>query len=139
MIQNSLEGKSLLLEQNDCHKEDTSVRQVNQTIIDPKIVIADMAVLGQAKMVEICGLFSDGAQEILTQLDSVAGQNDQREIKQLAHKLKGSAGSLGLGALFDLCLEIEKAQQPCEIYLKQRSELWSLVEQSKHALDEILG
>ncbi|MGD8231743.1 TMAO reductase system sensor histidine kinase/response regulator TorS [Vibrio sp. TRT 1302] len=139
MIQNSLEGKSLLLEQNDCHKEDTSVRQVNQTIIDPKIVIADMAVLGQAKMVEICGLFSDGAQEILTQLDSAAGQNDQREIKQLAHKLKGSAGSLGLGALFDLCLEIEKAQQPCEIYLKQRSELWSLVEQSKHALDEILG
>lgn len=139
MIQNSLEGKSLLLEQNDCHKEDTSVRQFNQTIIDPKIVIADMAVLGQAKMVEICGLFSDGAQEILTQLDSAAGQNDQREIKQLAHKLKGSAGSLGLGALFDLCLEIEKAQQPCEIYLKQRSELWSLVEQSKHALDEILG
>lgn len=139
MIQNSLEGKSLLLEQNDCHKEDTSVRQVNQTIIDPKIVIADMAVLGQAKMVDICGLFSDGAQEILTQLDSAAGQNDQREIKQLAHKLKGSAGSLGLGALFDLCLEIEKAQQPCEIYLKQRSELWSLVEQSKHALDEILG
>lgn len=139
MIQNSLEGKSLLLEQNDCHKEDMPVRPVNQAIIDPKIVIADMAVLGQAKMVEICGLFSDGAQEIVTQLDSAAGQNDQREIKQLAHKLKGSAGSLGLGALFDLCLEIEKAQQPCEMYLEYRSELWSLVEQSKHALDEILA
>lgn len=140
MIQNSLEGKPLLLEQKECHKEETQVSEsYDRRVIDAQVVLNDMQVLGKEKMIEICHLFSDGADQIISQLDTAKQHDDQHEIKQLAHKLKGSAGSLGLHALFDLCLDIEKALQPLEVFVQQRAELISLVEKSKLALEEIFN
>jgi two-component system sensor histidine kinase TorS len=98
-----------------------------------------MQVLGKAKMIEISGLFADGAVQILEQLQSASNDNDQNEVKQLAHKLKGSAGSLGLRSLFELCLNIEKSTQPVELYTEQKEQLSVLVKQSQQALDEILN
>ena len=139
MIQNSLEGKPLLLEQSECYNQLSKVDNLDINIIDPRVVIADMQVLGKAKMIEISGLFADGAVQILEQLQSASNDNDQNEVKQLAHKLKGSAGSLGLRSLFELCLNIEKSTQPVELYTEQKEQLSVLVKQSQQALDEILN
>ncbi|MEF1289929.1 TMAO reductase system sensor histidine kinase/response regulator TorS [Vibrio sp. M260118] len=136
-IQNSLEGKPLLLSQSD----DQASQEVKQAraIINPTVVTADMEVLGRQKMAEICQLFSHGADEIVQLLDQAAEMDHQHDTVQLAHKLKGSAGSLGLDLLFDLCLEIEQAEIPVTCYLEKRQQLIDTVFQSNQSLKQLLS
>ncbi|KOO10086.1 hypothetical protein AKJ18_36065, partial [Vibrio xuii] len=113
LIKNCLEGQTLLLSQveetNDSDSEDSM-------LIDPNIIQSDMAVLGKEKMQKIYELFDIGCDEILTQLETAAQNQDMNTTKQLAHKLKGSAGSLGLLSLFELCKGIEKDKDPITCY-----------------------
>lgn len=136
-IQNSLEGKSLLLAQSE-HHQSNEVKQA-RAIINPAVVTADMEVLGRQKMAEICQLFSNGADEIVQLLDQAAEMNNQHDAVQLAHKLKGSAGSLGLDFLFDLCLEIEKSETPINCYLDKRQQLIDTISQSNQSLKQLLS
>ncbi|WP_019276232.1 TMAO reductase system sensor histidine kinase/response regulator TorS [Vibrio coralliilyticus] len=135
MINASLQGHSLRLEQADFKPTD---QQDSVLLIDPSVVSKDSLILGSEKMKEIITLFDKGADETLNLMQTAAEQDDPNQIKQLAHKLKGSAGSLGLLALFDACLSIEKSQQPVSDYLADKAQLLSLVESSKQALNQLV-
>ncbi|NUW69834.1 TMAO reductase system sensor histidine kinase/response regulator TorS [Vibrio coralliilyticus] len=135
MINSSLQGHSLLLEQSDL---EPSYQSVSSHIIDISVVSKDSLILGNEKMKEIITLFDKSADETLNLMQTAAEQDDPNQIKQLAHKLKGSAGSLGLLALFDACLDIEKSQQPVSDYLADKDQLLSLIESSKQALNQLV-
>ncbi|WP_394126245.1 TMAO reductase system sensor histidine kinase/response regulator TorS [Vibrio hepatarius] len=135
IVQNSLDGQELILEQAECYEGGGDSEMEQRVIIDSKIVNADMQVLGKEKMRDIGHLFNQGADEILKLLDAT---QDNNGVKQLAHKLKGSAGSMGLNALFDICLLIEKDSAPLTCYTNNKQALTQLVQQSKQALKELL-
>lgn len=135
MVQNSLDGQELILEQVECYEGGVDSEMEQRVIIDSKIINADMEVLGKEKMRDIGHLFNQGADEILTLLENT---QDNNGVKQLAHKLKGSAGSMGLYALFDVCLVIEKDSAPLTCYINNKQTLVQLVQQSKQALKELL-
>ncbi|NOH81491.1 TMAO reductase system sensor histidine kinase/response regulator TorS [Vibrio sp. RE86] len=135
-VQNSLDGKELLLKQSDCHEEKTVMTA--RSVINPAIVTSDMNVLGKPKMQEIAELFYSSADEALELLASAHEQTNSNDVKSVAHKLKGSAGSLGLDALFDVCLEIEKDTQPVDCYASNKSRLHTIVVESKTALAKLL-
>ncbi|OAJ95721.1 TMAO reductase system sensor histidine kinase/response regulator TorS [Vibrio bivalvicida] len=136
VIQNSLEGKPLLLAQGS--RDDVEIGRIQRSIINPDVIWADMEVLGKDKMKDICLLFNQGADDILNLLKVAAESGNQYDTVQLAHKLKGSAGSLGLDSLYDFCLEIEKSSMPIASYQGSKDELSSLVAQSKDALKDLL-
>jgi two-component system sensor histidine kinase TorS len=135
IVQNSLDGQELILEQVECYEGGVDSEMEQRVIIDSKIINADMEVLGKEKMRDIGHLFNQGADEILTLLENT---QDNNGVKQLAHKLKGSAGSMGLYALFDVCLIIEKDSAPLTCYINNKQTLVQLVQQSKQALKELL-
>lgn len=133
LIQNSLDGKTLLLEQVPCSEKEIDVER--RDIIDTSVVEADMSVLGKAKMQDIMEMFKVGADEVLNLLEHAETDS---EAKSLAHKLKGSSGSLGLNALFDCCQIIEKDINSLSCYFSQKETLLTLVEESKAALEAVL-
>ncbi|MDE1324803.1 TMAO reductase system sensor histidine kinase/response regulator TorS [Vibrio aestuarianus] len=129
IIQRSLEGKPLPLTQDS---NPSNHVEAKCTVIDNRIVLADIDVLGHEKMQQIVELFASSASEALLELQHHADNGEQ--IKLIVHKLKGSAGSLGLDALFDACLEIEKNSAPEKVYQMQRVKLEKVVALSVQAL-----
>lgn len=129
IIQRSLEGKPLPLTQDS---NPSNHVEAKCTVIDNRIVLADIDVLGHDKMQQIAQLFASSASEALLELQHHADNGEQ--IKLIVHKLKGSAGSLGLDALFDACLEIEKNSAPEKVYQMQRVKLEKAVALSVQAL-----
>ncbi|MFI3277059.1 TMAO reductase system sensor histidine kinase/response regulator TorS, partial [Vibrio sp.] len=120
--------------------QDTENNQGDQIvqIIDPKIIKDDLAILGHEKIVQIVGLFDQSSQATLDELVVADEAENAREIKSLAHKLKGSAGSLGLSALFALCQSIEASEDPLSQYRDNADSLSELVRDSLAALREQL-
>ncbi|KJY83843.1 chemotaxis protein CheY [Vibrio galatheae] len=135
-IQSHLEGQPLLLDQDDYPQPEIDTEQ--RAIINTRVLLADMDVLGKDKMTQIVEMFHIGANEVLDLLKSAQRDQDAHAIVQLIHKLKGSAGSLGLEALYDLSLEIEMSSQPLALYSQNRQRLALLVEKSKQSLDELI-
>ncbi|MEZ9866325.1 TMAO reductase system sensor histidine kinase/response regulator TorS [Vibrio sp. 10N.261.51.A4] len=107
-------------------------------MINPKIIKDDLAILGREKIVQIVGLFDQSSQVTLDELIVASAADNAREIKSLAHKLKGSAGSLGLSALFALCQSIEASEDPLLQYRDNADSLPELVKDSLAALREQL-
>ncbi|WP_372052637.1 MULTISPECIES: TMAO reductase system sensor histidine kinase/response regulator TorS [unclassified Vibrio] len=105
-------------------------------IIDVKVIEGDLAILGKEKMQTIVGLFEQSSRETLNELVDASDSNDSRAIKSLAHKLKGSAGSLGLLALFDVCKNIEMSSNPLSQYSDSAEHLTELVKDSLAALQQ---
>ncbi|MEI8673173.1 TMAO reductase system sensor histidine kinase/response regulator TorS [Vibrio sp. SA48] len=134
IIQRSLEGKPLPLTQDS---NPSNHVEAKCTVIDNRIVLADIDVLGHDKMQQIVELFASSASEALLELQHHADNGEQ--IKLIVHKLKGSAGSLGLDALFDVCLEIEKNSAPEKVYQMQRVKLEKAVALSVQALRDFLN
>ena len=93
-----------------------------------------MAILGKEKMQSIVGLFEESSQVILDEMAMASEAKNSREVKSLAHKLKGSAGSLGLGKLHQVCLAIEAASEPLTEYENTVGALIETVEESNQAL-----
>ncbi|NVD07867.1 TMAO reductase system sensor histidine kinase/response regulator TorS [Vibrio sp. JPW-9-11-11] len=137
LIQSRLEGKPLLLAQQSDQALDKSAVSTHQ-VINSALVLADLEVLGIEKMQDIVALFDQGAEQILLQLVQAYEQNDASQIKQLSHKLKGSAGSLGLDALFQVCLSIEQSAQPIQCYWDQRQALIDNVTAAQRALTTLI-
>ncbi|HAS64059.1 MAG TPA: TMAO reductase system sensor histidine kinase/response regulator TorS [Vibrio sp.] len=134
LIQNRLEGKTLLLDQ-----QITVVPKVSSVLlINTKTIEDDIQVLGREKMQQIGELFVQGCQETVNQLKHASEEGDSREVKQLAHKLKGSAGSLGLMALYDVCQSIEASKEPNSAYIAAKLELEKTIEKSVDALVALL-
>ncbi|WP_299693649.1 TMAO reductase system sensor histidine kinase/response regulator TorS [uncultured Vibrio sp.] len=107
-------------------------------IIDPKVIKDDLAILGREKIVQIIGLFDQSSQVTINELVMASKSDNARDIKSLAHKLKGSAGSLGLSALFSLCQSIEASEDPLLQYCDNADSLSELVKDSLAALREQL-
>ncbi|MGF1756160.1 Hpt domain-containing protein, partial [Vibrio makurazakiensis] len=63
-------------------------------------------------------------------------QQDRLAVKSYAHKLKGSAGSLGLNSLYSVCKIIESSNDQLAVYLDRKTELESSLDQSIQALAE---
>ena len=157
LIFSMLEGKPLLLPQEKLSMNEeesvdsppipttlgnalgnTAMMEEVNMLINPEVVQADRQVLGQTKMQHIVELFEQTSSEILADLEKMAANNEQRAIKDLAHKLKGSAGSLGLQALMDCCQHIEAADDPLAVYIETKKNLRELFEQSLVAIKDLL-
>ncbi|TOB69216.1 TMAO reductase system sensor histidine kinase/response regulator TorS [Vibrio parahaemolyticus] len=157
LIQDVLDGKQLLLPQSgEClplsETSDTNLTiesQVEQdhqqreepemVIINPSVIQSDMKILGREKMLHIIDLFRNTSADVLGQLVESAEKNDSLAVKNLAHKLKGSAGSLGLTALMNTCQSIEIATEPLDTYNAQQGLLDEQVATSVNALDELMA
>ena len=109
-------------------------QEVDVLIIDPKVIEGDLAILGKEKMLSIVELFEESSQVILDELKMASEAKNSREVKSLAHKLKGSAGSLGLGKLHQACLVIEAAAEPLTEYGNTADALIEIVCASNKAL-----
>ncbi|MBA5763974.1 TMAO reductase system sensor histidine kinase/response regulator TorS [Vibrio sp. 404] len=135
LIQNRLEGKTLLLDQ-----QKNAVATLNANLlINKKVMEDDLQILGKEKMRQIVDLFIQGSNEMVQKLQLASSEGDSQEVKQLVHKLKGSAGSLGLIALHDLCHTIEASNNPNEVYITTKLELENTVEQSIAGLVALLA
>lgn len=108
-------------------------------VIDVTVIEGDMSILGRDKTREIVGLFVTSSRDVLVSLQVADNADDYLEVKSLAHKLKGSAGSLGLKRLFHACMLIESAGEPLVAYRKDHETLANLVEQSIEALNTTIG
>ncbi|HCG5915570.1 TPA: TMAO reductase system sensor histidine kinase/response regulator TorS [Vibrio parahaemolyticus] len=157
LIQDVLDGKQLLLPQSgEClplsETSDTNLTTENQVeqdhqqreepemvIINPSVIQSDMKILGREKMLHIIDLFRNTSADVLGQLVESAEKNDSLAVKNLAHKLKGSAGSLGLTALMNTCQSIEIAAEPLDTYNAQQGLLDEQVVASVNALDELMA
>ncbi|EGR0289541.1 TMAO reductase system sensor histidine kinase/response regulator TorS [Vibrio parahaemolyticus] len=157
LIQDVLDGKQLLLPQSgEClplsETSDTNLTNENQVeqdhqqreepemvIINPSVIQSDMKILGREKMLHIIDLFRNTSADVLGQLVESAEKNDSLAVKNLAHKLKGSAGSLGLTALMNTCQSIEIAAEPLDTYNSQQGLLDEQVAASVNALDELMA
>ncbi|MEZ8686470.1 TMAO reductase system sensor histidine kinase/response regulator TorS [Vibrio splendidus] len=107
-------------------------------LIDSNVIKGDLSILGLEKMKQIVGLFEESSRVTLSEMVEASDSNNGREVKSLAHKLKGSAGSLGLLQLFNACQVIEASSDPLGEYRGKDSELSKLVQESLKALEEQL-
>ncbi|WP_434763263.1 TMAO reductase system sensor histidine kinase/response regulator TorS [Vibrio fortis] len=119
---------------NDVDETINQQQEVDVLIIDPKVIEGDLVILGKEKMQSIVGLFEESSQVILDEMAMASEAKNSREVKSLAHKLKGSAGSLGLGKLHQVCLAIEAASEPLTEYENTVGALIETVEESNQAL-----
>ena len=108
-------------------------------IVNAKTIEQDISILGQSKMKEIIDIFDEMAKDILQLMQEAENNGDPNQLKALAHKLKGSSGSLGLLALYDMCLDIEKTDQPIIAYQKIKSQLPNLIQQSSDSLHRLVN
>ena len=138
LIQNSLGGQSVHLDQERQQPVDVKAPTYTE-IINPSVVLADLQVLGEDKMRDLIKLFEQGATEICTELQHAYDSGNEELTIGLAHKLKGSAGSLGLDTLFQLCLNIESSPHPLQSYHDQQQNLRELVFASCQALRKTLN
>ncbi|MFA0308762.1 TMAO reductase system sensor histidine kinase/response regulator TorS [Vibrio splendidus] len=107
-------------------------------LIDSKVIEGDLSILGLDKMKQIVVLFEESSNLTLNELVEASEADNGREVKSLAHKLKGSAGSLGLLALYNLCQSIEASEEPLLQYRDNDHALSELVKDSLEALEEQL-
>lgn len=151
LIVSQLIGRTLLLPQaeepsesgNPINHEQANVvaeqaaqesQENEMVIINPNIIESDLNVLGKEKMAQIIQLFESSCFEILEQLDANLVSENGVMVKSLAHKMKGSAGSLGLDALLECCKAVESSAQPLEKYRETKEELKALVKESIQVL-----
>ncbi|MGC9493002.1 TMAO reductase system sensor histidine kinase/response regulator TorS [Vibrio genomosp. F10] len=107
-------------------------------MINTQIVASDIEVLGIESVTKIVALFDQGSAEALRSLENAMNARSQSEVKSIVHKLKGSASSLGLDALYQLCVDIEKSVDPLATYSSTEAELERVIHQSKQALEDLL-
>lgn len=112
----------------------TEAHEKGAEVLDVVKFGQDLQILGLQTMREIVGYFEQGCDEFLV-ICNAQSDNDT-VIKNQAHKLKGSAGSLWLMELYQLCQQIEKAASPAQAY--GRSEIREVMEQAKQCLHQTL-
>ncbi|WP_295891269.1 ATP-binding protein [uncultured Vibrio sp.] len=118
--------------------EQTAAVERNFQIIDEAVLLADIKVLGLPTAKKMVALFTSGCIEAQVQLDQSAKEDNSTEIKSIAHKLKGSASSLGLTALYNTCLNIEKSPDPNIEYHKLKDVLREQIGLSESALEGLI-
>ncbi len=143
VIRQELRGRDLLLEQVSSSKisHSNDIAEGNQTmnveLIKSSVLEQDIKVLGQAQVTELIRLFVDSSEAILRELEELTTQegSSDNNIKGLAHKLKGSAASLGLEKLRAICHSIEADEKPAQAYSEQSDTLNLTYQESIEALN----
>ncbi|USD43949.1 TMAO reductase system sensor histidine kinase/response regulator TorS [Vibrio sp. SCSIO 43135] len=108
-------------------------------LLDEKVLNRDIEVLGVDKVRQIVELFEVGAKESVTALEQAAAEQDNQSAKAHAHKLKGSASSLGLTQLYMVCKSIEASTNPVTEYINNQALLTELVTSSHVALIRLVS
>ncbi|KGK14638.1 TMAO reductase system sensor histidine kinase/response regulator TorS [Vibrio navarrensis] len=124
---------------NQSASEVISMLDRESELLNVELLNADLHILGQEKMVQIVTLFTQSSQEIAAQMAQVSVAGDGEQIKNLAHKLKGSAGSLGLTSLMTLCQQIEADISPLQAYRTEQQTLDTVLTDSIVTLKAQLG
>lgn len=124
LVQACIEERDLLLPQMVQETSDT------QSSVNLAVIEEDRLALGDEKISQLITLFDNSSHDILSQMEQAEQQADFLLVKQLAHKLKGSAGSMGMNELHQLCLEIESNSDPIAQYQQNRDKLFNVLEQS---------
>jgi two-component system sensor histidine kinase TorS len=115
-----LDGQTLV---NDFESMRSSGYLDSDDVLDTSVLKADINVLGMDRVGQILDAFYVSGEEIVRQLQLAEEDGDQQGIASLTHKLKGSAGALGLTALYKQCLAIEKANQPLLEFKEKKHQL----------------
>ncbi|MGR6861905.1 TMAO reductase system sensor histidine kinase/response regulator TorS [Aliivibrio salmonicida] len=108
-------------------------------VLNEKVLQSDLAVLGEERMLKIIDLFRQSAKENVLQLQEAIYQGDGYQVNQLAHKLKGSAGSLGLMQLHALCHVYEESGKAGDISECSASLLEQAYDDSILAIDHFFS
>ncbi|MFC5079836.1 Sensor protein TorS [Vibrio thalassae] len=136
MVQTKLKGKDYEMVKPQPVFSTHDESDVSQThVIDPSVIDADIKVLGIVRMTKIVEAFVSSSTQTLHDLEQAAQLDNSADIKALAHKFKGSAGSLGLSKLFEICLSIETAEDHIGRYLEQ---LECLINAQKMAIESLI-
>ena len=105
-------------------------------LFDPATLLEDFQILGAKRTARMIAAFQDAKGRQLAQLEDALKNRDWSTTARIAHALKGSAGSLGLGALATAAQSLEAAAKTGD--KRQIEESFSgfpaLVEQSCAAL-----
>ncbi|MBB1312447.1 TMAO reductase system sensor histidine kinase/response regulator TorS [Aliivibrio sp. SR45-2] len=117
---------------------ETEQNENNEMIIDEKVIQGDVTILGKDRMTKIIGLFVHSSKINMSELQQAIVNKEAYQVNQLAHKLKGSAGSLGLMKLYALCHEYEKASKEGDISICNKDELQNTYDNSVIAVEKII-
>ncbi|MUK51318.1 TMAO reductase system sensor histidine kinase/response regulator TorS [Aliivibrio fischeri] len=107
----------------------------NEMILNEKVLQGDIKVLGEDRMRKIAGVFKTSSKENLEELQTAISNQDCYQVNQLAHKLKGSAGSMGLMQLHTLCHQYEQYGKNNDISLCRNDEISQVYGAAILALD----
>ncbi|WP_436317861.1 TMAO reductase system sensor histidine kinase/response regulator TorS [Vibrio agarivorans] len=135
------EQDSSLLNQivHSAEHEVISLSQVStKTTIDIASLERDCEVLGKAKMAQLIDLFATTSEQTLREMDAMLSEEghckSDKPLAELAHRMKGSAASLGLTQVFEQCLLIETSKAPVQTYQESHS---ALIAARESALEEL--
>ncbi|MEM7119704.1 MAG: ATP-binding protein [Pseudomonadota bacterium] len=96
--------------------------------------------IGSDKLVELFDLFDTSWRETLDEMTGAIDSGDRDGLKQLAHRLKGSALNLGLHGISDATVAIEngiRQEAPLEGFAPMVSELETLCRETQSALNKV--
>ncbi len=156
LIQEQLDGKPMLLPQtenkamfkamgqsnsgaSDEPFEVQCLGEVDSELIDPEVILSDIDVLGRETVLHIIDLFCQTSKDVLLKLELSTNKGDSAEVKSLAHKLKGSAGSLGLTALMNTLQSIEAADDTLDAYRQKQQILTQQITRSIKVLEKLMS
>ncbi|MCG7497791.1 TMAO reductase system sensor histidine kinase/response regulator TorS [Vibrio sp. Of7-15] len=151
-IVKALSGRDLLLDQSVVQGAELSLSKDQEiehegfqsdsealVILDDCVLANDLAVLGDKQISKLVSLFEMSSNDTLKPLLVALKAEDYKAVADLAHRLKGSASSLGLQQLHQLCLQFEVAGKEGDLSQCKASEMAYLVEASQQALHERFG
>lgn len=103
-------------------------------LIDEKVLKQDVKVLGKQKVQEFITVFEHSSSAEWANILNAVQEREQEKVASIAHKLKGSASSMGLVALRKELEQIEISDQPIERFEASRGDLESILSKSLEAL-----
>ncbi len=100
--------------------------------LDRTVLDQDIKHLGKDRAIKMIQLFVN---ETPSQLEAIVKTNDHSLQSDLLHRLKGSAASLGLSELFELCSQLETSTRAEHLQVDQESKIKDVVRKSIAALN----
>ncbi|GHA60720.1 histidine kinase [Photobacterium aphoticum] len=108
--------------------------QAEWPVLDEKVLGSDLSVLGEAMVNKMITLFIASSGDTLAKLLPAIDAGQLAEVSNLAHTLKGAAGTMGLTQLYQVCLAYEKSAKEGSIEHLDPASLTQAFEAAEHAL-----
>jgi two-component system sensor histidine kinase RpfC len=122
-----------------CETTDNQFKNIESSITE--IPLIDEPTLNSIKELstddnffhELIGNFLSDTKKLISEMEKAIAEEDFARFREIAHALKGSAGSIGANRLHDLCNEA-KLQTNCD-YTRLLTNIVSTFDKTSHALD----